>query len=364
VFPSLVTLLVFGEGSTGIASETSVGLPRRYADGHVLIWNETLWARHPTRTDQLPDNLGVAWASGLYGNEMPVHVLGAWKVFQHSGNVTVLDRMYRFYRVLFNDTISGNVWGHGFDAFIALKAMATELQSKGLMTADAVAADHAHFDSLLDTSDTYVQTWLNTRWEIQIPDAFASGVDYNWGKWANSGMSQFPREWAVRSANTHVAPANESAGMNYGSIGLSCIRFTDWARPFDPQVIGADFNFAYTPDSNYYILKALYEKQIHPIANKYTLEHFRGYNMEPYNSGIPFAPEARRMDFSQHGDQFSKAWVASRTAPRTTSSRTATPCPTSSPSWSGVCRCVETRPPRRCGSRHALSAPWGPTVRS
>ena len=49
---------------------------------------------------QLPDNMGQTWNSGVYGGYlMTVHVLGAWQVYQHSGDIEFLGKAYTFYKV-------------------------------------------------------------------------------------------------------------------------------------------------------------------------------------------------------------------------------------------------------------------------
>ena len=57
-------------------------------------------------------------------------------------------------------------------AINTLKLMAAELGSKGLI-AD-VAAQHAHWDRLWDSSDAMMTTWLNARWERSEPNAFGN----------------------------------------------------------------------------------------------------------------------------------------------------------------------------------------------
>ena len=60
--------------------------------------------------------------------------------------------------------------------------------------------------------------------------------------------------------------------------------------------------FKVVPDSNWYVLSALYKHNINGLANKYTLEHLKKYNME---WGIPSATEGRHLDDSIFGDRYS-----------------------------------------------------------
>ena len=59
-----------------------------YANGNVLHWGQLLEVRHD---DTLPDNLGIAWNSGCYGGpSTTAHVIGAWKIYEHSGDLEFL----------------------------------------------------------------------------------------------------------------------------------------------------------------------------------------------------------------------------------------------------------------------------------
>ena len=60
--------------------------------------------------------------------------------------------------------------------------------------------------------------------------------------------------------------------------------------------------FKVVPDSNWYVLSALYKHNINGLANKYTLEHLKKYDME---WGIPSATEGRHLDDSIFGDRYS-----------------------------------------------------------
>ena len=86
-----------------------------YANGNALVWSQLMPYR---QKEQLPDNFGTTWASGCYGGEMIVHVQGACKIFEHSGNLTFLNASYTFYRELFWDGIGDMVFGYGYDSAI------------------------------------------------------------------------------------------------------------------------------------------------------------------------------------------------------------------------------------------------------
>ena len=65
-----------------------------HPNGDALVWSHLLPCR---QGPQLPDNLGIGWASGCHGGEMIVHVLGAWQIHEHSGNRTFLNLSHAFH---------------------------------------------------------------------------------------------------------------------------------------------------------------------------------------------------------------------------------------------------------------------------
>ena len=95
-----------------------------YAEGNVLAWSELLPYR---RNEQLPDNFGIDWASGVYGPETIAHVIGAWQIYEHSGNLNFLEQAYSFYKELFWDGIGGNHFEYGYDSILCLNKMAEVL---------------------------------------------------------------------------------------------------------------------------------------------------------------------------------------------------------------------------------------------
>ena len=66
--------------------------------------------------DQLPDNFGIDWVSGVYGPEAIAHPQGAWQIYQHSGNKTFLEKSYQFYKELHWEGINGDHWLYAYDS--------------------------------------------------------------------------------------------------------------------------------------------------------------------------------------------------------------------------------------------------------
>ena len=69
-----------------------------YADGNVLSWANVL----PYRDfgDQLPDNFGIDWASGVYGPSAIGHVLGSEDIFFSLFNFIALKVLGRSMSIL------------------------------------------------------------------------------------------------------------------------------------------------------------------------------------------------------------------------------------------------------------------------
>ena len=55
------------------------------------------------------------------------------------------------------------------------------------------------------------------------------------------------------------------------------------------------------PDANYWMISPLYRHKISGVANKALLGHLKRFNME---NGLPVAPEARKLDLAEFGNQF------------------------------------------------------------
>jgi hypothetical protein len=130
-----------------------------YANGNALVWSQLMPYR---KKDQLPDNFGIDWASGCYGGEMIVHVQGACKIFEHSGNLTFLNASYTFYKELFWDGIGDLVFGYGYDSAICLGKMAAILGH---------ANDTVHWNESVGLATAPAR--LKSQWEVDTPNMFA-----------------------------------------------------------------------------------------------------------------------------------------------------------------------------------------------
>ena len=233
---------------------------------------------------ELPDNFGIDWVSGVYGGSAVAHPIGAWQIFEHSGNTTFLAKAYEFYKELFWDGIRNKMWGYAYDACLCLNKMAEVL---------GYPEDPSHWNTTFNMDN--IQHFLENEWEKDTPNMFGQtqgGV--RWGAFAYTAMSMFPRDWV--DAMAHSWLDNPVDGF-LSEVPLLCI-----AKQDTPEQLGSNVNFAITPGANWYMLRGLYIHNIDALANKLTLSHLKKYHME---WGIPVAPESRRVDNSPHGDQYS-----------------------------------------------------------
>ena len=68
----------------------------------------------------MPDNKGIAWYSPVWGATTE-HVIGAWQIYQHTGDVSFLHDCYdEYFRVLFQDGMLPH-WGCHYDVAECLR---------------------------------------------------------------------------------------------------------------------------------------------------------------------------------------------------------------------------------------------------
>ena len=104
------------------------GSKARYAYGNVLTWKHLFrnghYRKYPGGVIALADNKGTTWHSGVYGNQLPEHALGAWQIYQHTGDVRFLRDCYEgYFREVFRERI-GPFFSNQFEVAEALIAMA------------------------------------------------------------------------------------------------------------------------------------------------------------------------------------------------------------------------------------------------
>lgn len=248
-----------------------------YAYGNVLHWKPLLpYAR---RGGSLPDNKGIAWFSPVWGTTTE-HVIGAWQIYQHTGDVDFLRDCYDdYFKVLFKDGMHGH-WGCNYDAAEHLRRMAiltgdSEDPDRWLKVVNMAGRDH----------------WLKNMWQSREPKYFGGGTPLGWSGFAYLRNSYFPEDWAYQMTREW---AMDSTKGFFWKIPLSTRALKDWE--------GISKVFTATPDTNYYSLIGMYKSNVGRNANICALAHLKKYNM---NWGIPIAPEAWDIEPGPWGDQYS-----------------------------------------------------------
>ena len=261
---------------------------QHYAYGNVLHWKPLLpYARHG---GSLPDNKGIKWFSPVWGTTTE-HVIGAWKIYQRTGDVGFLHDCYDdYFKVLFKDGMHSH-WGCHYEAAKYLKEMA-------IITRDSEDPDR--WLELVNLKGG--QHWLNNMWEKHRPTFFGGEPDrLGWSGFAYLRNSYFPEDWALQM--TQRWALNSEEGF-FWKIPLSTLSIPDLKKesPEFDSTKNHHYEFASTPDTNYYAIIGMYNSHVGRAANKCALAHLKGYNM---NWGIPIAPEAWSTEPAPWGDQYS-----------------------------------------------------------
>jgi len=266
----------------------------RYAYGNVLTW------KHLTKSDryrELPsglrmisDNKGVAWHSGAYGAEASEHVLGAWQIYQHTGDVKFLANCYEgHFAKLFQKQPSGFAMNQ-FEVVEVLEKMAR------LTSNDS---DVQHWQKLIRRDPKHIRLMFDQRWEV-------NGVD-NYFAAPNNGMIMTNGFWAMRSPyfpNEYAKPMVDAWALNQdkGFHG----EFFPLAMSLQSMKThrsNVDHSFGYTPDTAYFTLDGMFRQRV-PVAAELTLNHLANYNYHD-EWKIPVAPEAYTRNLALFGDEYS-----------------------------------------------------------
>ncbi len=256
---------------------------QNYANGNALVWKALLPFVDPARGGRIPgDNMGKAWYSGLHG---PVtgHAVGAWKIYEHSGDKAFLAEAYEFYRALMWNSIPG-IWGYKYAAADCLGKMALEL---GYPQAEA-----DHWQDVVNRDG--FDSWLNNMWEKNgVTNYFGAGTGgLGWTGFAYLAMDNFPDDWARQMVETWAMDSEDGFYLN----GYMCTKAQkDWD-------LVPNKNFMVTPDTTWFAFRGMYKHHVTDRANELTLFHLKNYNMK---WGIPIAPEAMKETLELHGDAYS-----------------------------------------------------------
>ncbi|MGC6441096.1 MAG: hypothetical protein ACON4H_00435 [Rubripirellula sp.] len=268
---------------------------RHYAYGNVLTWKHLFTSGHFLKDDNgviaLADNKGRTWHSGVYGNELSEHVLGAWQIYQHTGDLEFLRDCYEgYFREVFYDQIVPFASNHFVVAEILLRMAKLLGHSKDVL----------HWKKIVQRNEQQMDSWFEQRWEVHGHSRYfggpRDGMLMTNGFW-HFRSPYFPREYALEM--TAAWALNRTAGF-YGDffpLAMSRKSMAEFAS-------SVDHSFGYTPDTAYFTLSGMFEQRMGVIAQDLAMNHLSNYNFDD-DWNIPVAPEAYTRSGSKFGDQYS-----------------------------------------------------------
>lgn len=271
------------------------GAKSRYAYGNVLTWKHltrnSRYRETPDGLRLLSDNKGTSWHSGAYGAETSEHVLGAWQIYQHTGDVDFLKSCYEghfaklFWRRLPNMAMNQ------FEVAEALEKMA------GLTGNEA---DVGHWRRIIPRDPEHVRRMFEDRWGMNgVSSYFAApknGMLMTNGFWAMRSP-YFPKHYARKMVESWAMDREKGFYGAFFPLAMS----RQSMKKFATKV---DHSFGYTPDTAYFTLDGIFRQGLRSEAAMLTLNHIANYNFHD-EWGIPVAPEAYRRDLTLFGDQYS-----------------------------------------------------------
>ena len=267
----------------------------KFAYGNVLTW------KHLTENDrfrELPDGLrmiadnkGIGWHSGAYGAETSEHVLGAWQIYEHTGDVSFLKDCYEdHFRKLYWKRLS-NFAMNEFE-------LAETLEKMARLTGNE--ADVEHWQTIIRRDPEHIRLMFDQRWEMNdAPNYFAApnnGMLMTNAFWAMRSR-HFPNEYARKMVNAWALDREKGFYGEFFPLAMS----KQSMKAFATDV---DHSFGYTPDTAYFTLDGMFCQCLVKPATELTLNHLANYNFHD-EWQIPVAPEAYRRNLMLFGDQYS-----------------------------------------------------------
>lgn len=267
----------------------------RYAYGNVLTW------KHLTKNDryrELPngirmisDNKGISWHSGAYGVETSEHILGAWQVYEHSGDLGFLRECYK-------DHFAKLFWKRLPSFAMNEFEVAETLEKMARLTGNE--ADVTHWQKLIPRDSKHIRLMFEQRWEMNgVSNYFAApdnGMLMTTAFWAMRSP-HFPKKYAEAMVQAWAYDRKEGFYGAFFPLAMS----RQSMHTFKTDV---DHSFGYTPDTAYFTLDGLFRQGMVDEATELTLNHIANYNYHQ-EWQIPVAPEAYTRDGLLFGDQYS-----------------------------------------------------------
>ena len=267
----------------------------RFAYGNVLTWKHLVengrYRETPNGAIMLSDNKGTSWHSGVYGGELAEHVLGAWQIYEHSGDLSFLRKCYEgYFRKVFWKRLGGFAMNE-FEVAETLEKMA------GLLGREE---DGAHWKKLVRRDPEHIRMMFDQRWEANGHKNFFMGPK-NGMLMTNAFWSMrskyFPREYAEKMINAWAVNREDGFYGEFFPLAMAKRSMKTFTSP-------TDHSFGYTPDTAYFTLDGMFRQGFAKTASELTLNHLENYNYHK-EWGIPVAPEAYRRDLTLFGDQYS-----------------------------------------------------------
>jgi hypothetical protein len=268
---------------------------RKFAYGNVLTWKHLTknnrFREHSNGARAIADNKGIAWHSGAYGPETSEHVLGAWQIYEHTGDINFLRDAYEdHFEKLFRKKLTGFAM-NDFEVAETLEKMARALGKE---------ADVKHWQELVRRDPKHVRLIFDQRWEMNgVPNYFAAPQNKMLMTNAFWAMRSpyFPKEYA--KAMVHAWAFNREKGFYGEFFPLAMSK-----QSMHAFATNVDHSFGYTPDTAYFTLDGMFSQALVAEATELTLNHLSHYNYHE-EWKIPVAPEAYERDLTLFGDQYS-----------------------------------------------------------
>ena len=268
---------------------------KKFAYGNVLTWKHLVennrYHEFPNGLILLSDNKGIGWHSGAYGGELAEHVLGAWQIYQHTGDRGFIRKCYQGY---FRKVFWKNMVGFSMnDAEVG-----RVLEEMAVISGNN--SDVEHWEKLINQEPKHLRLMFDQRWEANgHKDYFMGGRNgmlMTNAFWAMRSK-HFPREYAERMIHSWALNKEQGFFGEFFPLAMSKQSMEKFASPDDNA-------FGYTPDTAYFTLDGMFKQGFPKIASELTLNHLENYNYHQ-EWEVPVAPEAYRRDLKLFGDQYS-----------------------------------------------------------
>ena len=268
---------------------------KKFAYGNVLTWKHLVennrYRQNPNGLIMLSDNKGIDWHSGAYGGELAEHVIGAWQIYQHTGDLNFLEKCYDGY---FQKVFWKRLLGFAMNDFEVIEILKEMAELTGNL-------NHVeHWEKLIKQDPDHVRLMFDQRWEANGHENFFMGPKdgklHTNAFWAMRSK-HFPREYAERMIQSWALNQTDGFMGEFFPLAMAKKAMKVFTSP-------DDLAFGYTPDTAYFTLDGMFKQGFPKIASELTLNHLENYN---YHKGwkVPIAPEAYRRNLDLFGDQFS-----------------------------------------------------------